>query len=235
MLVKRMVSFVLLSATMFASFSAMARRIRPDSDTIRLFNTTQRGAIDKLQRLKSTPLGLFHMTLVALVLAIAIFRILERFTTRVTKTTSMKKKSFSVKSLQFRFLIVFWLLRCADWLQGPYFYQLYASKVCASFIGALFVAGFVSAALFGPLVGRASDQFGRKKGTLAFCILFSLGAASTKSSSLAVLFLGRILSGVATSLMFIAPEAWLVAESQRNRDDRESFLGETFEIVSFGE
>lgn len=239
MLIKRLVSFFLRSATIFASFS-VARKLRHDDpESVRRFNATHREATNKLQQLISTPSRLFNTTLVALILATVIFRILDRFTThrRDTNKTSKKKKSFKVKSLQFRFLIVFWLLRCADWLQGPYFYELYASKVCVSSIGALFVAGFVSAAMFGPLVGRASDQYGRKKGTLAFCILFALGAASTESSALVILFLGRILSGIATSLMFSAPEAWLVAEShhQSKGELDETNLGETFEMVSLDE
>jgi len=212
----------------------MARGMCPDAEDLRLFNYTRQGATNKLEQLISTPSGLFNTILVALVLATATFKMLERSTTnRVIQSTPTTKKPCSVKSLQIRFLIVFWLLRCADWLQGPYFYELYASKVSVSFISKLFVAGFASAALFGPLVGRASDQFGRKKGTLAFCILFALGAASTKSSVLAVLFLGRILSGIGTSLMFSAPEAWLVAESQQSKDDPGgSYLGETFGLVS---
>ena len=35
----------------------------------------------------------------------------------------------AMRSLHWRFLIVFWLLRMADWLQGPYFYEVYASKI----------------------------------------------------------------------------------------------------------
>jgi MFS family permease len=128
---------------------------------------------------------------------------------------------------------VFWILRGADWLQGPYFYELYTSKVPASFISLLFVAGFASAALFGPFVGRAADQYGRKKATLAYCILYAMGAASTKCSGLGILVFGRVLSGVGTSIMFCAPESWLVAEFQKSKDDPNgSFLGETFGLVS---
>ena len=94
------------------------------------------------------------------------------------------------------------------------------------------MTGFASAALFGPLAGRISDSFGRKKATLAFCVLYSLGAASTKSSSLYILFLGRVLSGIGTSLMFTAPESWLVAESkQHEHDPGGSHLEETFGLV----
>lgn len=58
---------------------------------------------------------------------------------------------------------MFWLLRCADWLQGPYFYEVYASKIFGgvpaslSLISQLFLVGFASTAVFGPFVGRLSD------------------------------------------------------------------------------
>ena len=94
------------------------------------------------------------------------------------------------------------------------------------------MTGFASAALFGPMAGRISDTFGRKRATLAFCVLYSLGAASTKSSFLSILFLGRVLSGIGTSLMFTAPESWLVAESkQHDKDPDGTYLEETFGLV----
>ncbi|EED96107.1 predicted protein, partial [Thalassiosira pseudonana CCMP1335] len=140
-------------------------------------------------------------------------------------------------SLQIRFLAVFWLLRMADWLQGPYFYQVYASKQFGAAAGSamtwvsrLFLTGFASTALFGPLVGRLCDSYGRKAGTLAFTLLYSLGAYSTKSNLLGVLLAGRVLGGIGTSLLFSAPEAWLVGEA--GREGVESSLGETFGLVS---
>jgi len=195
-------------------------------------------ASTKLTELTSTPSGVFNTALIALALTTATFKILQR-STDVSKGTKTKEKPAAVKSLQMRFLIVFWLLRCADWLQGPYFYEVYASKVfngaqaSIALISKLFLTGFASTALFGPIVGRASDQYGRKKGTIAFTILYALGAASTKSPVLAVLFLGRMLSGIGTSLLFSAPEAWLVGESQQSNDDPDgTYLGETFGMVS---
>jgi hypothetical protein len=172
-------------------------------------------AATKLADLASTPSGLFNTALMALALTTASIKILQR-SSQVGSTDKTKEKPASVKSLQIRFLIVFWLLRCADWLQGPYFYEVYASKVfngaqaSIGLISKLFLTGFASTALFGPLVGRASDQYGRKKGTIAFTILYALGAASTKSPVLGVLFLGRLLSGIGTSLLFSAPEGVLL-------------------------
>jgi MFS family permease len=137
-------------------------------------------------------------------------------------------------------LAVFWLLRCADWLQGPYFYEVYASKLLPSglpvslgLVSRLFLTGFASTALFGPTVGRLSDQYGRKRATLAFSIIYSIGALSTKSNVLWTLFAGRIVSGIGTSLLFSAPESWLVGAAQESR--LEGFLGGIFGTAYAGD
>jgi MFS transporter, MFS domain-containing protein family, molybdate-anion transporter len=120
----------------------------------------------------------------------------------------------------------------ADWLQGPYFYQVYASKQIAgqpasvAWISRLFLTGFASTAIFGPSVGRLADTYGRRLATLSFCLVYALGALSTKSPLLVVLFAGRVLSGIGTSLLFSAPEAWIVGAMQKIKS--EMYLGETF-------
>lgn len=86
--------------------------------------------------------------------------------------------------------------------QGSYFYQVYASKSFGGATGAmtwvsrLFLTGFASTALFGPVVGRLCDSYGRNAGTLAFSLLYSLGAYSTKSPLLSVLLVGRVWGGM---------------------------------------
>jgi len=137
------------------------------------------------------------------------------------------------------------LLRCSDWLQGPYFYEVYASKVIngvgpasLALVSRLFLTGFASTALFGPVVGRAADQYGRKRATVAFTVLYALGAFSTKSLTLQVLLLGRVLSGIGTSLLFSAPESWLVAEAQSDKVDDTpdgKYLSETFGLAYAGD
>ena len=191
-----------------------------------------------------TPVRLFNTCLLAVALLTTTFKVLQAVDSKKNESEEVaaaaKQKPESVKSLQRRFLSVFWLLRCADWLQGPYFYEVYASKVFGgapasmSMISRLFLTGFASTALFGPAVGRAIDSYGRKKGTLAFSILYAVGALSTKSPLLAVLLFGRVMSGIGTSLLFSAPESWLVGEAQKSGDDPDGeYLGETFGLVGF--
>ena len=196
--------------------------------------------------LLSTPDQLFNVTLAALALLTVTIKLLQITAIEQEKqqqeSSKKTEKPAKIKSIQTRFLSVFWLLRAADWLQGPYFYEVYASKVIggvqASFalVSRLFLTGFASTALFGPYVGRAADQYGRKKATVAFTVIYALGALSTKSSLLQVLLLGRVLSGIGTSLLFSAPESWLVAEAQNSGFDYDGkYLGETFGLAYAGD
>merc|ERR1712238_335591 len=103
-------------------------------------------------------------------------------------------------------------------------------------VSRIFLTGFASTALFGPAVGRAIDTYGRKKGTLAFTLFYAMGALSTKSPLLLVLLFGRVMSGIGTSLLFSAPESWLVGEAQKSGDDPDGeYLGETFGLAYAGD
>ncbi|MGK3753391.1 MAG: hypothetical protein ACI8RD_005698 [Bacillariaceae sp.] len=195
----------------------------------------------------ATPTSLFNTCLLAVAMLSTTFKVLQLIDNRKSSSSNdsdssesndAKTKPASVIELQRKFLSVFWLLRCADWLQGPYFYEVYASKIFGgapasmSMVSRLFLTGFASTALFGPAVGRAVDTYGRKKGTLAFSIIYAIGALSTKSPLLLVLLFGRVMSGIGTSLLFSAPESWLVGESQKSGDDPNGeYLGETFGMV----
>jgi len=192
------------------------------------------------------PTKLFNTCLLAVAMLTTTFKVLQAVDSRKGDSGGedelAKKKPDSVKDLQRRFLSVFWLLRCADWLQGPYFYEVYASKIFGgapasmTMISRLFLTGFASTALFGPAVGRAIDTYGRKRGTLAFTVLYAMGALSTRSPLLAVLLFGRVMSGIGTSLLFSAPESWLVGEAQKSGDDPDGeYLGETFGMAYAGD
>lgn len=191
----------------------------------------------------NSPVSLFNSCLVALGATAAAMQIAGRRSGGDNSKTEKAVKPAAVRALQRKFLAVFWLLRCADWLQGPYFYEVYASKIIAgapataTWISRLFLTGFASTAFFGPFIGRLADERGRKLGTLLFCALYSMGAASTTSSILGVLLLGRVFSGIGTSLLFSAPESWLVAEAQNKEtgDSEGKYLGETFGLAYAGD
>ena len=150
---------------------------------------------------------------------------------------TVKVKPTSVKSLQLRFLPVFWLLRLAFWMSGPYFYQVYASKVfngqpaTQTTISRIFLVGFGSIAILGPMMGPLLDTYGRKKGTLTAAFLYTVGALSTTCDTLPMIFAGRAVGGLGTSLLGSAPEAWVVSEAMGGKSGDASFLSETFGIA----
>ena len=153
----------------------------------------------------------------------------------MTSPPTISAKPKSIRSLQLRFLPVFWLLRLAFWMAGPYFYPVYASKIIdgapasARLISNIFLAGFSAIVVFAPLTGKAVDQYGRKKGTLAAVFLYALGALSTKTHAVVLLYLGRVAGGIGTNLLSGAPESWLVSEAMETGDDNDgAYLKETF-------
>jgi MFS family permease len=207
----------------------------------------------------STPGGVFNVALAVLGVSAAVLKLAPTMTTKKTSSNRSRKDDATtaattttkIISLQRRFLIVFWLLRMSDWLQGPYFYQVYASKTATSslsssasstavsWVSRLFLTGFASTAIFGPFVGRACDTYGRKAGTIAFTVLYSISALSTRSDILVLLLLGRIVGGIGTSLLFSAPESWLVGEYTNTipttNSDSSNGLGEIFSLAYAGD
>lgn len=53
---------------------------------------------------------------------------------------------------------------------------------------------------------------GRKRACVTYCITYILSCITKHSPQYKVLMLGRVLGGIATSLLFSAFESWLVAE-----------------------
>ncbi|THV04693.1 DUF791-domain-containing protein [Dendrothele bispora CBS 962.96] len=121
----------------------------------------------------------------------------------------------SLAKLTQQYLVVYALVMGADWLQGPYVYSLYREQYGfpERYVAILFVTGFLSAAVSGPLVGVWADQHGRKRICQAFCITYALTCACLQFPSLPILLLGRILGGISTSILFSAFESWLVSAS----------------------
>lgn len=185
------------------------------------------------------PSNYFNSLFAVLMTAVVAFKGIEKNTNNDSDKV-LENKPANVKSLQWRFLSVFWLLRMADWLQGPYFYDVYATKiingaaVSADMISRLFLVGFASTGLLGPWIGKLVDKYGRRAGTIAFSLLYTLGALSTRSSVLAVLMFGRLMGGIGTSLLFSAPEAWMVGEHAKEGHDGK-YLGQTFGLAYAGD
>ncbi|EQK98084.1 major facilitator superfamily domain containing protein 5 [Ophiocordyceps sinensis CO18] len=112
------------------------------------------------------------------------------------------------------FLPVYLLVMASDWLQGAYVYTLYKDEkhLPESTVASLFTCGFLAAAMAALVVGSLADRYGRRLACLAFCVLYTASCLTKISDSVAVLWAGRLLGGVCTTLLFSTFESWMVTE-----------------------
>ncbi|KLO09859.1 DUF791-domain-containing protein [Schizopora paradoxa] len=132
--------------------------------------------------------------------------------------STSKPGASSTAALARNYLIVYGIVMCADWLQGPYVYSLYREQYGypERVVATLFVTGFLSAGIAAPLVGAWADQHGRRKACLAFCVTYTLACCCTLVNALPILYLGRVLGGISTSILFSAFESWLISSANAN-------------------
>uniref|UniRef100_A0A7S2GQP7 Molybdate-anion transporter n=1 Tax=Octactis speculum TaxID=3111310 RepID=A0A7S2GQP7_9STRA len=122
----------------------------------------------------------------------------------------------------------------SDWLQGPYVYALYASYgFSGPDIAHLFVAGFGSSMVFGTFIGALADRIGRKHACVWYCITYILSCITKHFKQYYILMLGRILGGIATSLLFSAFESWMICEHNK-RQYESKWISITFSNAIFG-
>ncbi|TVY80369.1 Molybdate-anion transporter [Lachnellula suecica] len=107
-----------------------------------------------------------------------------------------------LRLFKWRFLPIYLLVNGADWLQG----------LAEEVVAALFMTGFLAGAVAASFTGKLADRYGRRAACLAFCVIYSLSCLSLLTNDIAILFLGRILGGVSTTLMYSVFESWMVTE-----------------------
>eukprot|EP00475_Leptophrys_vorax_P014232 TRINITY_DN2062_c0_g2_i5.p1 TRINITY_DN2062_c0_g2~~TRINITY_DN2062_c0_g2_i5.p1 ORF type:complete len:489 (+),score=132.32 TRINITY_DN2062_c0_g2_i5:95-1561(+) len=126
---------------------------------------------------------------------------------------SRSSNAAAFTSFQRNYLTVYLIMMGADWFQGPYMYDLYESYgFSMNQIGTLFIMGFGSSMVSGPLVGVIADKFGRKFICLLFAVLYSAACVIVHFNNYWILFIGRLLSGIATSILFSGFESWMVKQ-----------------------
>jgi len=97
-------------------------------------------------------------------------------------------------------------------LQGPYVYALYSSYgFNKREIGYLFIMGYAASAILGGFVGSIADTYGRKKCCVAYGVIYSISCITKHSSSFSILMFGRLLGGIATSLLHSVFESWMIS------------------------
>ncbi|VUC30563.1 unnamed protein product [Clonostachys rosea] len=134
-----------------------------------------------------------------------------------------------------RFLQIYSLAIASDWLQGSFTYSLYRNthQITETTIASLFITGFLSAGIGAFFAGTFADKFGRKRACLSYCFLYAVSCLLILSPNLRLLFIGRVLSGLGTTTLFTAFEAWMIAECNRlGFGDDDGILNSIFGTMS---
>ncbi len=150
----------------------------------------------------------------------------------------------AVQKFQRLYLPPFLLATFADWIQGPYQYKVYTAYGFDEHdIGRLYICGFGSSLLFGTYVAGVADtcagvrpichghsrllssrrrlavprRYGRKANCLLYCLVYSLSCLTKNSPNYHHLMVGRVLGGLATSILFASFESWCVTAYRAQR------------------
>ncbi|KAF2967858.1 hypothetical protein GQX73_g5694 [Xylaria multiplex] len=118
------------------------------------------------------------------------------------------------RELQWTFLRVYLLVIGSEWLQNPFMYSLFRTEktLDEATVATLYISTYVAAAVSALFTGYLTDRFGRRRACLVFCGVHSLAAVSVCFDGLAILILGRVLGGIALTLLWTAFESWLISE-----------------------
>ena len=136
-------------------------------------------------------------------------------------------------SFRNQFLLVYGLVMAADWLQvvlhrktspastdllqGSFIYSVYKNTLGLpeSVVASLFATAFSCAGVSAIYIGCLVDRWGRRFMCQVYCILYSLSCLTILSRDVRLLYVGRALGGISTTLLYTAFETWMIAEYNR--------------------
>ena len=143
-----------------------------------------------------------------------------RFTHRVTPAGGERGEAQSARDeatyarLRNRYLGVYALATLGDWIQGGYIYALYAEYgFSLQQIALVFGIGYGSAATLGTYAGAVGDVGGHRRNCVAYGVLYLVSCLLNNDGHLGCLALGRVLGGVAYSILYTSFESWLLTEA----------------------
>lgn len=168
-----------------------------------------------------------------------LLRPFQRFTRweKVNTTEDAETINKDEEASKFRrlFLQVYLLVMGSEWLQGPYLYTLLRDEKALpeSTVAALYATVYIAAAVSALGTGFLADRYGRRAACFCFCIIHSVACLTVLSQNLAVLIIGRILAGIALTLLWTVFESWMVTEYiSRGFEDSSVPLSSMFGIMT---
>ena len=149
-----------------------------------------------------------------------------------SSSTSAAHES-AYRRLRNSYLCVYALATFGDWIQGGFLYALYAEYGYSQRdIGLIFVAGYASAMTLGTYVSALGDIGGHRRNCVVYGVLYAASCVLCNCASLGLLLLGRVLGGVAYSILYTSFESWLIAEAEARRLPR-PLLSRLFSVATF--
>jgi hypothetical protein len=131
------------------------------------------------------------------------------------------------------YLSVYALATFGDWIQGGFLYALYSEYgFSMREVSLIFVAGYASAATVGTYVAALGDLGGHRRNCVAYGVLYAASCLLCNSASVWVLIAGRVLGGVAYSILYTSFESWLIAEADHRRVPMHD-LARLFSVATF--
>jgi MFS family permease len=93
--------------------------------------------------------------------------------------------------------------------------------------------GFLAAAISATFVGSLADRYGRRAACRFFCIIYAISCLTVLSNNISVLFFGRMLGGMSSTLLYSVFESWMVTEYHRQHlDEAGGSLNDIFGVMT---
>eukprot|EP01126_Amoeba_proteus_P055474 TRINITY_DN6890_c0_g1_i2.p1 TRINITY_DN6890_c0_g1~~TRINITY_DN6890_c0_g1_i2.p1 ORF type:complete len:295 (-),score=29.92 TRINITY_DN6890_c0_g1_i2:617-1501(-) len=145
--------------------------------------------------------------------SIALVLFLLRFYLRRKDTRFTLQPSPEFSRFQRSYLYVCCSLYFADWLQSPYSYAVYQGYgYSVGDIAILFSTSSISSTIFSIFVNLLIDKYGRRRFGLIYCALHLLSCLVLLSENFWVLLCGRVVGGIAATILWSTFESWLVSQ-----------------------
>ncbi|KJZ75895.1 hypothetical protein HIM_04719 [Hirsutella minnesotensis 3608] len=141
----------------------------------------------------------------------------KRSRRRALKTKTVEPVRLErARQLRWRFLFVYSLAACVEWIQGPHLYALYRYKkgISEENVSHLYATGFTAAAIAALCAGRIMDRLGTTVGCQFYFLLTCGSCCTLMSNRMPILVLGRAFGGTATTFLWSAFECWIIQQRQ---------------------